>query len=590
MVKTPHVYSLAGADFFCGFVAPAKRIAFCMSGILLCLLLRSSAFALAAGTDVFLPVDGAEAKATGSPLCTNVAIYNLDATPANVQLLLMKYGKPNPAPAVFNDVISPGEERHYDNLMKVIFGEGGRGVLRVLSDRRLVVTANSSSNDSPRENTGAAAPALAAVPANFAMAAGQSSLLGGDHPPVYQDSLRFDFVEASGRAALIRIIAADTHQAVIRSKEISLRGYEAVQYDLKKDLLADLDGAGLRLKVEVLSGDGKVVVFGAPIPDLTLPYAGSAAATDKAVFDITNSGTGGGEIAMHGVAGFTSTGISLIKPTVGIWGENVGNGYGVRGTSKKGAGGFFESSEDSAVNATSASGTGGYFKSTSGPAAIWGDHSGAGFGVHATSQNGTAGYFESAVPLNAAGYATLVLKNTGGGPLIVGLNNNPKAGLYGESFSVDSKAHLIAGPIEGRAFNSGIGVTGTSSVSIGGRFYTDSSSSPAEIVENTGGGDLFQGFNALYDSGPAPVFRIANNGDVYVRGKLLAPSTSPAPTGKKYCAASVDPPSTSPLSACVAKCGSGKVLGAMASPCVISGDSGVCQLNSIPGSCCVCAP
>jgi hypothetical protein len=135
------------------------------------------------------------------------------------------------------------------------------------------------------------------------------------------------------------------------------------------------------------------------------------------------------------------------------------------------------------------------------------------------------------------------------------------------------------------------GVEGQSQGHVGVLGETRAPSGAGGEFHNNGGGDLIR-------AGSGGVFRVSNNGDVFVRGQLIGatgPEGSPGPPG---------PPGT-PVHT-VAVCGGGSGQGKcncagreiarqIASPatpgCSVTSDTGACGIPiGAIGVCCVCAP
>jgi hypothetical protein len=141
------------------------------------------------------------------------------------------------------------------------------------------------------------------------------------------------------------------------------------------------------------------------------------------------------------------------------------------------------------------------------------------------------------------------------------------------------------------------GVEGQSKGYIGVRGSTGAPAGAGGEFHNEGGGDLIR-------AGAGVVFRVANNGDIFVRGQLIGatgPEGPPGPPG---------PPGAPGLPGApvhtVAVCGGGsgqnrcncagreiarQIAGPTTPGCSVTSDTGACAIPmGAIGICCVCAP
>jgi hypothetical protein len=104
----------------------------------------------------------------------------------------------------------------------------------------------------------------------------------------------------------------------------------------------------------------------------------------------------------------------------------------------------------------------------------------------------------------------------------------------------------------------------TSGFTSGGRFDARSPLGTGGFFLNSGGGDVIQGWG---NSGQ--VFRVANNGDLFVRGRRITGNSVAVCQQSGDCR-----PSCSPIYA--------------RGPCTVTSDTGACSASTDQGSCCVC--
>ncbi len=240
---------------------PARRVALCGC----CCIAAATAMASFPGSDVFVPSVGRGGGAAGSQWYTALWIHNPGVSAANVQVFFLRRDQANLSPSVFNVAIPAGDTVRTDDAIATMFGATGFGALRVVSDQLLLVAARIYSRPPGGELKHTVGQFFAAVPASFAIAAGQLTTLLGVYQtaPQSDSQLRynFGFVETTGATATVRVTAYDATGLPVGAKDYPLAPFEARQYNIA-DLLPAVNSTNLRLSVEVLAGPGKVVAFG----------------------------------------------------------------------------------------------------------------------------------------------------------------------------------------------------------------------------------------------------------------------------------------------------------------------------------------
>jgi hypothetical protein len=242
-------------------------------------------------TDVFVPLLGSGTQSDHVSWSSRLWVHNLDAAPANVQFFLLRLNQSNPTPAVYNDTILAGETRRYDRAGETLFGEAGAAVLRVVSNQRLIVRSrlehqqaegrrqkaeglvDSTLSDEQRttddgqrtEAESLVRQFFAAVPASFALGAGQKTNLLRVYPPSLVTSIPQGFpiglVETTGDIVTVKVTALDEAGSTLASKDYTLAGFEPWLYNLS-DFFSGASTDKIKLEVEVLSGPGKIIAFG----------------------------------------------------------------------------------------------------------------------------------------------------------------------------------------------------------------------------------------------------------------------------------------------------------------------------------------
>ncbi len=393
----------------------------------LCVCLASSTPALAgfAATDSYLMSTGRGPGRLGSEWYTTIWVHNPNETDAAVQFSFLERDRSNTSPLVFADTVPANSVRKYNDAVFMMFGVEKFGAIRVVSDVPLVVASRVYSQ--PAEGEAASVGQfLPGVPAMFAIARGETTDLIGvrQHSPAESWDFRYNYglVETAGAAATVKISAYHQSAGFMKDKTVSLRPYEAKQWNVS-DLLAGGTAWNWRLEIEVTDGSGRVLAFGSGIANssndpstfemqykdsllangsggLTLPFSGSASADGGAAFDVTNSAA-------------------------------VGTGIMSRGGT---SGGWFlatDGSADATLALSDTGGTGiwavgrqegGYFQDTDGSGQVWvarGDR-----GIEATGTN-AGGAFWTPNDASIANLATMTSGVEGFGP--------EQGGLFGDT-------------------------------------------------------------------------------------------------------------------------------------------------------------
>jgi len=193
-------------------------------------------------------------------------IHNPQGGPVNVQVQFLERDKSNFNPLVWNATIPAGDTQRLDNTVEALFGVSGKfGALHITSSDRVLVVGRIYSMPQGGEVQDSVGQFFSAVPTSFAIASGQSTTLLGVYQTNPQTSsefrYNFGFVEVGGGTVTVKVTALQPDGTTAGSKGYTLAAWEPRQYNIT-DLLPAVNAANLRLKVEVLSGSGKVVAFG----------------------------------------------------------------------------------------------------------------------------------------------------------------------------------------------------------------------------------------------------------------------------------------------------------------------------------------
>jgi hypothetical protein len=404
-----------------------------------------------AGTDVFIPSLGSGPGAASSNWDACIWVHNPNGAPVNVTLQLLLRNQPNPSPQAFHDAIPAGDTRRYDQALATLFGvtTTAFGAVRVSSPPGQPVLVNARSYSTPAGGNAddTVGQFYSAIPASFAIAAGQTAQLLGVYQTTPQDAspfrYNFGFVETGGGQATVQVTALDETGASVATKSYALGGYEARQYNIT-DLLPQVNATNVRLEVSVTSGSGRVVAFGSGIanhsndpstfemsfrPELLGGETGIAAVqhdaslqgdgTAASVLGLATGGVQGAHLASGAVTNAKIGDGGVTKAKLAASGGTSGQVLGTNGTSL--------SWQDASSLALPYSGT-----ASSGNPLFVVANSGSGGAARFTSNNGPAA-FALSTGAQASGLYAEADGNNGIGVSAFAQYGTGSMGLYGAS-------------------------------------------------------------------------------------------------------------------------------------------------------------
>jgi hypothetical protein len=204
------------------------------------------------GTDVFLASVGGGPGDAGSRWYTTVWIHNPTESVANVQLTFLVRNQTNPAPTgVYDDTVSPGDTRRYDNAVQTLFGlTDAFGAIRVTSTESLVVTSRIYSLPVGGEDQDSTGQLFTATPASFAIGAGQSTELLGVYQSQPAAESQFATTSVSWRRVAQRHRAGERFRGVnpIADHDYVVGRLEVRQYSISSQFPDLLDQRAWRLR------------------------------------------------------------------------------------------------------------------------------------------------------------------------------------------------------------------------------------------------------------------------------------------------------------------------------------------------------
>ncbi|MGV8041317.1 MAG: hypothetical protein AB2L07_15045 [Thermoanaerobaculaceae bacterium] len=424
------------------------------------------------GTDLFLPSVGAKPGVAPAIWYTTVYVHNPNATPANVTFYLLER-QANPSPMSYTDTIQPGDTAKYDNAVQLMFSKQTFGAIRLTSNVKVMAGSRIYSQAGELEDS--VGQYFAGTPASFAIGAGQRTELVGVYGTLPSTSstfrYNFGFVETTGVGTCqVKVTVQDATGAAVGSKSYSVQQWEQLQKGVKDEFPA-LSTQNARLTVEVVSGSGKVIVFGSGVANGSQdPATYEMAFRDELLAE--NASGGGGDITgVTAGAGLTGGGTS------GDVTVNVGAGEGITvaadtvGIANNGV--TATKIADGAVTTAKLSpsgGANGKVLKHNGSAVVWGDDSSGGFSL---PYSGSATSASAALDVSNNGTGRAIVGQASTGMGVFGKSSGANGvGVYGYAAAGwgvqgDSQRAGYAGVAGSNTASDGVGVQGETPNGIG---------------------------------------------------------------------------------------------------------------------------
>jgi hypothetical protein len=283
-----------------------------------------------AGTNVFIPATARAAGVGGSQFYSTLWVTNLGSAPANVTIQFLRQGQTNPAPTTRTEVIALGATQRIDDVVTYL-GESGGGALHIVSDQE--VFASSRTYDQPPGTLLKDVKALffAGIPAGFALGTGDVSRLQGiSNGPLENFRYNFGLVEATGQPVSVRVTVKDAAGASLGTQQYDLGAFEARQVNAFAGFSPAISTTNAILLAEVLSGAGKVLLYGTQVAGTSdVPGSNDAAGFEMSFKD---SLLGAGVTSLNGLTGAltiasgVNTTVSQVGSTITI--DAAGGGGG----------------------------------------------------------------------------------------------------------------------------------------------------------------------------------------------------------------------------------------------------------------------
>ncbi len=237
-----------------------------MSGLIVTTVLAASPLLAGfAGTDVFVPLVGyGRGVSVGSAGSSATLWLTNPSTSANAAVVVQLYAggaTANPV-ATTKLVLGPSESGTIEDPLRALFGiASGEGSLRFVSSAEVLVAIHANADGTVSASTASAGAGFEAVPASFAIAAGQSSTLLGV-AETSDEGYSFSIVETSGQAATVQVSVIDDEGTVLAGRAYDLPAHGDVEGNVADLSSMPVNLSSGRLKVAVTAGSGSVLAYG----------------------------------------------------------------------------------------------------------------------------------------------------------------------------------------------------------------------------------------------------------------------------------------------------------------------------------------
>lgn len=215
------------------------------------------------GRDLVLPVAGHSAGADGRLFDTALWITNVSENACDVTLSFYASGETNRTPRVVSLRIAPGQTWFREGMDPALTGGAVMGAVRMHATQDVIATARAYSRLRDETNARAVASSFAAIPTQFAIGNGESTLLQGISP---RDSrYKVYFVEVAGEPLTVTASLVDPDGRIVADKRLYVDAHMQIATDLHA-LFGDAavpEHALLRLRG--MNGDGRIVAAAAQI-------------------------------------------------------------------------------------------------------------------------------------------------------------------------------------------------------------------------------------------------------------------------------------------------------------------------------------
>ncbi|MEO6326006.1 MAG: hypothetical protein ABIT01_21070 [Thermoanaerobaculia bacterium] len=435
-----------------------KTLTACHAAFSLLLASAGTLHAGFAGTDVFVPAVARAAGQNNSAFYSTIYVTNPGTSTVTIALKYYENGRSNTLPPIYSDALVAGETMRYDNVVQTLFNlTSSSGAIRVTSNADVLVSSRTYTLPASGKLDESNGLFFRAVPAGFAIGLGETTQLQGVSQNASENfRYNFGYVETVGQAAKLRFTAKDSKGVALGSKDIDALPFERRQLAVT-DINPAISTSNARIETTVLSGSGKVLVYGTQIANVSNDSAGfemsfkpSLLAGSAAGVSSLNNLTGDVKLAAGSNVTITPSGSTLTIAASGGSGGGLTLPYS--GTTNSALG----------FDLTNPGGIG--LRATASGSGLKGYTTGDGVGVFGQSPGGVTG---------SAGVYGLATATTGSYPAgVYGESRSTKGiGVWGRNTATTGVNYGVAGEtnspngkgVQGAATSGGDGVYGTSS-------------------------------------------------------------------------------------------------------------------------------
>jgi hypothetical protein len=217
---------------------------------------------------LILPAAGTGPGVPPSYWYTTIWVYNPWDIPTEVEFsFLLRDQSNDPADIIYRTQVEANTVLQIDDAVNTMFGMQGFGAIRIVASEPIHVTSRIFSQESGDQERDSSGQAFFAVPEHQSLGVGmEADLIGLTNLEGGDFRYNVGFVETRGQPVTISVELFTTGGSSWVSNSIQLQPFEQRQMSVNvlfNNVIGESDN--FRLRVSVLSGDGRVIVLGSRI-------------------------------------------------------------------------------------------------------------------------------------------------------------------------------------------------------------------------------------------------------------------------------------------------------------------------------------